>query len=170
MFCFFVGCDFCRWLFRSGKVGVALWRPSQESDLVLVVVLRPFRSSYVASLSSMAHTSSSASRVTRRASSTTDCGTARDGRSSLAAPLAPFFLTPLTTAPPPFSSVPLVVLPLALADGAMAMTRRTSAGKLVTSPERSRERAWAWTAVGQLEEWACRECRRLSWILDGERF
>lgn len=46
-------------------------------------------------------------------------------------------------------------------------TRRRRAGKVVTSPERRRVRAWFWMAVGQLEELELRAWRRASWILHG---
>jgi hypothetical protein len=39
------------------------------------------------------------------------------------------------------------------------------AGKEVTSPERRRDRAWDWMAVGQFVGWAWRAWRRWSWIL-----
>lgn len=36
-----------------------------------------------------------------------------------------------------------------------------------TSPERRRDRAWAWIRVGQLVEFELRAWRRVSWILCG---
>ena len=56
--------------------------------------------------------------------------------------------------------------------GARAVSWRTSSrtcsmslGKEVTSPERSRLRAWFWTRVGQFDGCALREWRRCSCIL-----
>lgn len=73
------------------------------------------------------------------------------------------------------SPLPFVVaedLPFALDDDVdgwpsrtSSRTRRRRAGKVVTSPERRRVRAWFWMAVGQLEEFELRAWRRASWIL-----
>ncbi len=93
-------------------------------------------------------------------------GMAKLGRELLAVvPFVPSLFLPFTV--PPFSSpeaplTPLLVTPFE--DGARAVscrtssiTRRRSAGKEDTSPERRRARAWLWIVVGQLAWWACKE-------------
>ena len=101
----------------------------------------------------------------------TEVGMARGGLSE-AAPLVFLVLSALLLLlPPPFVAVD--DLPFALdvddVDGWLSRTssstRRRSAGKVVTSPERRRFRAWFCTAVGQLEELEFRAWRRASWIL-----
>lgn len=109
----------------------------------------------------------------RRASSITEVGMARGGLSAL--PLAFLLLSALLLLLLLLPFVAVEDLPLALdVDGDVegwlsrtsSRTRRRSAGKVVTSPERRRSRAWFWTAVGQLEELELRAWRRASWILE----
>lgn len=106
-----------------------------------------------------------------RASSITDVGMASGSLSEAGVPLA-FLVSPL----------PFVVaaadddLPFALEveegwpSRTSSRTRRRRAGYVLTSPERSRARAWFWMVVGQLEELELRAWRRASWILDGLYF
>src|SRR6478752_7146988 len=98
----------------------------------------------------MSQTASRLSLVTRRASSITDSGTARLGLASAA---------PLVFGASPFVAG-LALVPFELDDmGLRAESCRTSsstrlsrAGKVVTSPERSRASACDWIAVGQFVE------------------
>lgn len=125
---------------------------------------------HVAPFASISHTISRLSRVTLSASLITACGTARLGAVVVAAGTLP-----LVVSAPLASFFPFTPPPLASPEGALAVswrtsskTRRRRAGKVLISPERRSARAWFWTVVGQLDEWACSECKRWSWILFGK--
>lgn len=120
----------------------------------------------------MSQMASSCSLVTRRASLTTDSGMARLGV------FAVVVVVSLAAAAEDASPLVAVVegLPLVLDETGLraeswrtsSRTRRRRAGKVVTSPERRRARAWDWMAVGQLAESELRAWRRASWILGSE--
>lgn len=112
----------------------------------------------------MSQMASRCSLVTRRASSTTDSGRARLFDESVEEePLAFAVESPLVAA-----GLPFVLGLRAESWRTSSRTRRRSAGKVVTSPERRRARAWDWMVVGQLAESELRAWRRASWILGVE--
>ena len=80
----------------------------------------------------------------------------------------------LCRSPSPFPTLVLEVPLLCVEFLAARVSARTSCitrskrdWKLETSPERRRDRAWAWIRVGQLVEFELRAWRRVSWILCG---